>query len=481
MDFGIISKALGLLLLIESASMLPSLGVALYYGQGDSKAFILSIIITAAAGVVLTFASKLKKGMIRYKEGFMIVGLGWVLASLFGALPFYLSGSMNSYVDAFFESVSGFTTTGATILQDVEAVPKGVLFWRSFTHWLGGMGILVFVMALLPAIGAGTLQIFKAETTGPTTDKLTPKIAHTAKMLYLVYIIITVVQVLILRIFGMSLYDALIHTFGTVGTGGFSNYNASVGYFKNPAFEWIITIFMFICGVNFSLYYDALHGNFKTLLKDKEFQLYTAIVLIAIILIAVNINTVIYHNAGESVRYSSFQVLSIISTSGFASTDFNLWPDFSRMILLLLMFFGSCAGSTAGGIKVIRILLVFKVIKRELYRLIHPRAVIAIRVGDKTISDETLSNTFGFLMLHLSIFLISTLIFLAEGWDMLSSVSATATALNNVGPGLAMFGPASNFSSLSGFLKILMSALMLLGRLEIHTLFILLAPGFWKK
>ncbi|HHY83052.1 MAG TPA: TrkH family potassium uptake protein [Clostridiales bacterium] len=481
MDFGIILKALGLLLLVESASMLPSLGVAMYYRQGDAKAFMLSIIITLTAGLIMTFASRSKKGMVRYKEGFMIVGFGWVLASAFGALPFYLSGSIDRFVDAFFESVSGFTTTGASILNDVEAMPEGLLFWRSFTHWLGGMGILVFTMALLPAIGAGSLQIFKAETTGPTTDKLTPKIGQTAKMLYFVYLIITVAQVIILRISGMPLFDSLIHTFGTVGTGGFSNYSASIGHYRNPVFEWVITIFMFICGVNFSLYYDALHGNFRTLLKDKEFQLYAIIVLSSILLVAVNINSAIYHNAGESVRYASFQVLSIISTSGFASTDFDLWPDFSRMILLLLMFFGSCAGSTAGGMKIIRLLLVFKVIRRQLYRSIHPRAVIAIRVGSKTISDETLHNVFGFIMLHLLIFIVSTLVLLAQGWDILSSVSAIAATLNNVGPGLNLFGPSRNFSILSDFSKILLSALMLLGRLEINTLFILLSPNFWKR
>ena len=483
MDFGIILRVLGLLLLIESASMLPSFGVALYYQQGDSKALLLSIIITLAAGLILSIPGRLKKskGMIRYKEGFLIVGLGWILVSLFGALPFYLSGSIQSYLDAFFETVSGFTTTGATNLTDVEAMPKGLLFWRSFTHWLGGMGILVFAMALLPALGAGSLQIYKAEATGPTTNKLTPKIGHTAKMLYLVYLIITVAQVITLKIAGMPLYDTLIHTFGTVGTGGFSNYNASVGHFQNPTFEWIITIFMFISGANFTLYYDALHGNIRSLLRDREFRLYVVIVILAIVLIATNINHVIYHNVVESIRQSSFHVLSITSTSGFAATDFDQWPDFSRLILLLLMFLGACAGSTAGGIKIIRLLLVFKIIRKELYRLIHPRAVIAIRIGDNTISEETLNNTAGFLFLYLLIFLVSTIILLAQGMDMLSGVSAVATTLNNVGPGLGQVGPALNFSTLSDFSKVLLSALMLLGRLEIYTLFILISSSFWKR
>jgi trk system potassium uptake protein TrkH len=483
MDFGIILRVIGLLLLIESASMLPSFGVALYYQQGDSKALLLSIFITLAAGLLLSIPGWLKKnkGMVRYKEGFLIVGLGWILTSLFGALPFYLSGSIQSYLDAFFETVSGFTTTGSTILTDVEAMPKGLLFWRSFTHWLGGMGILVFAMALLPALGAGSFQIFKAETTGPTTNKLTPKIGQTAKILYLVYLIITVAQIITLRIAGMPLYDTLIHTFGTVGTGGFSNYNLSVGHFYNPAFEWIITIFMFISGVNFTLYYDALHGNIRNLLRDREFQLYTLIVIVAIAMIATNINHYVYNNLAESIRHSSFHVLSITSTSGFAVADFNQWPDFSRLILLLLMFLGACAGSTAGGIKIIRLLLVFKIIRKELYRLIHPRAVIATRIGDKTIPEETLNNTAGFIFLHLVIFLVSTIILLAQGMDMLSSISAVATTLNNVGPGLGQVGPAQNFSTLSDFSKVLLSTLMLLGRLEIHTLFILISPTFWRR
>jgi trk system potassium uptake protein TrkH len=483
MDFGIVLRVLGLLLLVESASMLPSFGVALYYHQGDSKALLFSMVTTLVSGLLLYFAGRYskKRGTVRHKEGFLIVGLGWILASLFGALPFYLSGSISSYADAFFEAVSGFTTTGATILTDVEAIPKGLLFWRSFTHWLGGMGILVFAMALLPALGAGSFLIFKAETTGPTTDKLTPRIRETAKMLYVVYIIITLAQIITLRLAGMSLYDSLIHTFGTVGTGGFSNYNKSVGYFQNPTFEWIITIFMFVSGVNFSLYYDALHGNIRTLLKDREFRLYIFLVLMAVVMIAININNAVYHDLGESIRQSSFHVLSITSTSGFSAVDYDLWPDFSRMILLLLMFFGACAGSTAGGIKIIRILLVLKIIRKELNRLIHPKAVLVTRIGDKTIPDETLQNTSSFLLLYLVIFLAATIILLAQGMDILSGVSAVATTLNNVGPGFNQFGPARNFSTLSDFSKVLLSMLMLLGRLEIYTLFILVSPGFWKR
>jgi trk system potassium uptake protein TrkH len=480
MDFGIISRVLGLLLLTEAACMLPSLGIALYYRQGDAKAIMLSIIITAAAGLI-PVVMRSKKGMVRYKEGFMITGLGWVLASAFGALPFYFSGYFGSYINCFFEAVSGFTTTGSTIIDNVEIIPRGILFWRSFTHWLGGMGILVFAMALLPALGAGSLQIFKAETTGPTTDKLTPKIAQTAKMLYLVYIIVTTAQIVTLLIAGMPLYDSLVHTFGTVGTGGFSIYNKSIGHYNNPGIEWIITLFTFLSGVNFSLYYDALHGNFRTLLKDKEFQLYAVIVVIAVVLIVFNVNTNVFHDLGESVRHSTFQVVTIMSTTGYSTTDFNLWPDFSKMILILLMFIGSCAGSTAGGIKVIRILLVFKIIRREFYRLIHPRAVMAIRVGNRTIPEEALQGTTSFILLSLLLFIVTTMILLAQGMDMMSSTTAVAATLNNIGPGFGAVGPMTNYNKLSGLSKVLLSFCMLMGRLELHTLLVLITPNFWRR
>ncbi len=483
MNFGIISKALGLLLLTESACMLPSMGVALYYGEGDAKALILSMILTAAAGLLLFGLSawRPKKGIIRYKEGFMITGLGWVLACAFGALPFCLSGSVPTFVDGFFETVSGFTTTGSTILSDVEAVPKGILFWRSFTHWLGGMGILAFTMALLPSMGVGTLQVYKAETTGPITGKLKPKMRETAKMLYLVYGIITVAQIIALLTAGMPLYDSLVHTFGTVGTGGFSIYNKSIGHYHNPSFEWIITIFTFLSGVNFSLYYDALYGNFRTLLKDKEFQVYTAIVIVSIVMIAANINAFVFHDVSESIRHASFQVMTIMSTTGYSSTNFDLWPDFSKMILMLLMFIGSCAGSTAGGIKVIRFVLVFKIIKRGFYQLVHPKAVMTIQLGGKTVPEETLQGTTAFIVLYLIIYFVAVMALLAQGMDMMSGTSAVAATLNNVGPGFASVGPMKNFSKLSLFSKGLLSVCMLLGRLEIHSLMILAMPHFWKK
>lgn len=480
MDFGIILKVLGLLLLIEAASMLPSLGIALYYGEGDTLPFVWSILITAAAGGIFSTA-KSQKRMVRYREGFMIVGLGWILASFFGALPFIFAGTFETFTDAFFETVSGFTTTGATVLRDIEIQPRGILFWRSFTHWLGGMGILVFTLALLPALGLGTLQIFKAETPGPTPDKLVPRLGQTAKLLYGVYILITVMEIVLLKAAGMSLYDAVTHTFATVGTGGFSTRNASVGAFNRPAYEYIIILFMFMAGVNFSLYYDAVHGNFKTMFRDQEFRFYGFMVLCSILLVTMNIHAHVYGQLGQSLRYASFQVVSILTTTGFSTIDYEVWPDFSKMILFALMFVGGCSGSTGGAMKHIRILLIFKIIRRELYKLIHPKAVIAIRLGDKTIPDDVVNNIVSFVFLYLLIFLFGSIFLLTQNMDFISSTSAVAATLGNIGPGFGMVGPAMNYADLTTAAKWVLSVFMILGRLEIYTILILVMPAFWDN
>lgn len=482
MDSGIILKVLGLLLLIESAFMVPSLGLSIYYGEQDTAAFIISIAVTAIVGLSAFVLLKPKKAEgISYKEGFMIVGLGWILVSAFGALPFMLSGVCNSFIDAYFETVSGFTTTGASIFNEVENLPHGILFWRSFTHWLGGMGILVFTLALLPAMGASTIQIYKAESPGPSPDKLTPKIGQTAKLLYGIYVIVTAAMFVSLLIAGMPVFDAATHTLATVGTGGFSIRNSSIGAYQNPLYDWIIAFFMFICAINFSLHYEVLHRNYKALINNSEFRFYAVIVLTSIILIAVNVYPLFDNNPLESIRQSAFQVTSLISTTGYATVDYNIWPDFSKAILLLLMFFGGCAGSTGGGIKHIRILVILKMIKREFYKLIHPHAVITIRVGGKPVSEELLHNIVAFVLLYLIIFILASLLLLTQGLDMLSSISAAAAALGNIGPGFGLVGPAGNYGDLSNFSKVLLIACMLIGRLEIYTLTVLFVPTFWKQ
>jgi len=308
---------------------------------------------------------KPKNKGIYAKDGFAIVAIGWILVSFFGALPFYFSGAIPSLVDSFFEASSGFSTTGASILQQIEGLPQGILFWRSFTHWMGGMGVLVLAMAILPSTGTGALQIMKAESPGPSPGKLVPKVRETAKILYGIYIVITAIEIILLKIAGMSLFDAFIHTFGTVGTGGFSNMGLSVGAYNNVYIDMIITSFMFLCGANFALYYQVFKGNFKGFFKDEEFKLYGFIVIASIVLIALNIYGTIYKGVGQSIRYSAFQVVSIITTTGYATADFNIWPVFSKTILVFLMFVGGCAGSTGGGIKNIRFLLLFKAAKRD--------------------------------------------------------------------------------------------------------------------
>lgn len=478
MDFGIVLKTLGRLLIVEAVFMLAPLGISIYFKEADISAFLFAVIITALVGILLNLV-KTKKGLIRYREGFMIVGIGWLIISLFGAIPFFMAGTFDAFIDAFFETVSGFTTTGATVLANIEIQPHGILFWRSFTHWLGGMGILVFTLALLPAMGLSNLNILKAESPGPSPGKLVPKIAKTARLLYIIYLLFTLLEIIFLKVAGMPLFDSVTHTFATMGTGGFSTKNLSVGAYNMPSYEWIILIFMFLAGINFSLYYDALIGKFKTLLEDKEFQFYFTVVMIAIILITINIS-----NSWDSIllsfRQASFQVVSIVSTTGFATIDYSVWPAFSKMILFILMFFGGSSGSTGGAIKHVRILIVLKYIKREFYKLIHPNSVITIRLGDKTVSENIVQNVVAFVLIYILIFVSFSLIFLTQDMDLISSTSAVAATLGNIGPGFGLVGPAMNYSGLSSFTKILLSFAMILGRLEIYTVLILMTPFFWK-
>jgi trk system potassium uptake protein TrkH len=379
MDFGVIINVLGHLLIVEAGLMIPSLLVALYYGSYDWKAILFSILITGIAGLLMSRIFKYKQS-IQAKEGLAIVGFGWILASIFGALPFIFSGTITSWIDAFFETISGFTTTGASIVDNIESFPKGILFWRSFTHWIGGMGILVFTVALLPMFGIGGFQIYKTESPGPTPDRIVPRVRDTAKILYTIYTIITAIEIILLVLGGMSLYDSAIHTFGTVGTGGFGIKANSVAYYQSTYIHLVIAIFMTLCGANFSLYYLLFKRKWREVVKNTELKFYLGILLIAVILVSLNIyGPMKYDNFGIALRDSFFQVSSIITTTGYTTVDFDKWPTFSKMILFTLMFIGGCAGSTAGGIKNIRILVLLKAIKREFYRILHPRAVIPIK------------------------------------------------------------------------------------------------------
>lgn len=480
MNYVMVLKNLGTLLICEAIAIFPSLLVSIIYKENDVKSFLYTIIILLVFGLS-SLVIKPKNKAVYPREGFAIVAIGWLLISFFGALPFYFSGAIPSLVDAFFESSSGFTTTGASILQEVENLSMGILFWRSFTHWIGGMGVLILAMAILPSAGAGTMQIMKAESPGPTPGKLVPKVKETAKILYSIYLFITVAEVMMLKVAGLSLYDSLIHTFGSVGTGGFSNKNLSVGSYNNVLAEVVITVFMFICGANFALYYQALRGSFMDIFKDEEFKLYAGIVGASIILITINIHGTIFKSFWQSLRHSSFQVVTIITTTGYATTDFNTWPSFSKIILSLLMFIGGCAGSTGGAIKNIRILLLFKTAKRDLLKIIHPRAVHSVRFGGKTVNEQVLTEVLGFFFLYLLIFCAAVLIISIEGKDLVTTISSVAATLGNIGPGFEIVGPIGNYSSFTVLSKIVLALCMIIGRLEIYPIILLIFPRFWWK
>ena len=480
MKYNIVLNTLGSLLFYLGLSMIFPLIYAIYYQEQVINAFILSIIITTLSGFLLRKFSSSEEP-IGPKEGFAISTLGWIFAAGFGTLPFIFAGTFPSFIDAYFEAMSGFTTTGATVLTPIEGNPYAILFWRDFIQWLGGMGIIVLVVAILPALGAGGMQLFKSEVPGPEPDRLKPRIKETAKLLWGVYIIISALQVACLYFTGMSLFDALTNMFGTMPTGGFTPRNLSVGAYNNPIFETIIILFMFIAGANFTLHYKALHGNVKSLIKDREFLFYSGVILFSILAITTQLRLYIYNSIFTALRYASFQVVSIATTTGFVTADYDTWPAFSKSILLILMFVGGCAGSTGGAIKNIRVLLLLKQAYREIHKLIHPKAVTPIRLGDKTVSEEVMRNITGFFFLYIFIFVICTFIMSVLGLDIVSAMASVAATLGNVGPGLGLVGPAQTYALIPPLGKITLILCMLLGRLEIYTVLIMVVPEFWKK
>ena len=480
MNIKLTLKTIGQVLLVESALMLIPLAVALLCGGGDAMAILISLVITAAAGELLSLL-KPRSDNLRAREGFAVVALGWILVSFFGCLPFRLHGCIPKLVDAYFETVSGFTTTGATILTDVEVLPKGLLFWRSFSHWVGGMGVLVLSLALLPKMGARSIHLMRAESPGPSVDKLVPRVGNNAKILYYLYISLTAAMLVCLLATGMNLYDALIHTFGAAGTGGFSNYNASVGAFHSPAAEIIIGVFMALFGVNFSIYYYILRRNWGAVKHNSELWTYLAMMLVSSVVIAVNILPMYGHNFFTSLRYSFFQVSSIMTTTGYATADFDLWPQLSRTLLTALMLVGASAGSTGGGLKVVRMQLLVKSGVREIRHTVHPKSVNTIKMDGRTVSDSVLNGAQSFFFMYILVLIVSVLLISFDGYDLETNLTAVLSALSNIGPGFNLVGPTRNFSIFSDFSTFVLSMDMLIGRLEIFPMLMLAAPSAWRQ
>lgn len=477
MNIRMIAQILGKVLCTIAVLLLLPAVVALLYGESPFP-FLLAVVICAAlgGGLILLKPTSTK---IYAREGFVCVGLSWVGISLLGALPFVLNGDIPNYIDAVFETASGFTTTGASILTDVEVLSRSGLFWRSFTHWIGGMGVLVFIMAVLPMSGSRSMHIMRAEVPGPTVGKLVPSARKTAGILYLIYIILTLTEVIFLLFGGMDLYDALIHSFGTAGTGGFSNRAASIGYY-NAYIQVVITVFMFLFGVNFNLYYLVLLGKVKEAVKSEELHWFIGISAVSIILITLNILP-LYQHLGESLRLSAFQVGTIISTTGYATADFNQWPEFSKWILVMLMLCGSCAGSTCGGMKISRIVLLFKGIRQELWRQQHPHGVSVVRLEGKPVAEGTLHTTLVFAACYIGILVFGTLLLSLDGFDLTTNFTGTLACISNIGPGLSIVGPTGNYAMFSPLNKLLLAFIMLLGRLEIFPLLLLFSPSVWRK
>jgi trk system potassium uptake protein TrkH len=480
MKFRLVFRIIGFLLLFLGAVLLIPMAVSLIYGESDWLQFLQSSGICGAVGGA-AFLLKQSRGEVRPKEGFAVVTFGWIALSAFGALPFYMSGAIPSYTDAFFETISGLTTTGASILTDIEVLSHGMLFWRNLTNWLGGMGIIVLTIAILPFLGVGGMQLFKAESPGPTTERLRPRVTETAKLLWLVYAGFTVLIVILLLFGGMNLFDSICHAFSTIATAGHSPKNASIGHYGSYYIDFVIIFFMLVAAINFSLHYRLITGNFKIFYKNKEFQFLLWIVGIASSIIIIDHLVFTDKSLLDIIDHTLFQVLAIISTTGLGNNDYELWPMISQKVILAVMFIGGSAGSTSGGIKVIRLLIILKFILSEFYRMIHPNAIINVRVGDQVIDRSVILNIAGFFMMFCVLIVFGTIAISLMGFDFITSFTAVLTTINNVGPGFGLIGPTDNYAIMPVAGKWLLSFFMLVGRLEIFTVLILLAPNFWKK
>lgn len=481
MNFRIILRILGVLLLVEGVAMLLALTVSVIYREYDQLAFLISAGINMLVGGTIFLLNRKVKPDIGRHEGYLIVSLVWVVFSLFGSLPYIISGAIPNFTNAFFETMSGFTTTGATILTDIEALPHGMLFWRSMTQWLGGMGIIVLSLAILPIFGIGGMQLFIAEVPGPTPDRISPRIRQTAKTLWGIYIIFTFTEAVLLWIAGMELFDAICHSFTTMATGGFSTKQASIAHWQSPVIHYIIIVFMFLAGTNFTLSYLAIKGKFNRVIKDEELRYYAIFVIGFTLIIATGLLITTEMGTHSAFRNSLFQVVSIITTTGYATADYLLWSPILTVLIFSLFFFGGSAGSTGGGIKIMRIVLLLKNSYYELRRIVHPHAIIPVKFNKHSVDTKIVTNVLAFFMFYFAIFAASTVLYTLIEPDLPSAMGAVATSLGNIGPGLGNVGPAETFVHVHPAGKWFLSFLMLLGRLELFTVLILFSPSFWKE
>lgn len=473
-------RILGALLLFLSAALLLPIPFSLFYADGASYAFLLSAIVTFVVGLALFKGCRSQRDL-SLRDGFAIVSFSWIFYAFFGALPFYLSGAIPSFLNASFETLSGFTTTGATILAEVESLPQSLLLWRALTQWFGGMGIIVMSLAILPMLGVGGMQLFKAEVPGPTADRLKPRIQDTAKLLWGVYVLLTAAEVVLLMLGKMSFFESVCHSLATLATGGFSSRNASVGAYDSAYIDGVITLFMFLAGVNFSLHYQALRGRLNTFWKNEEFRVYLGIAAASVVILMVLNHGTVYSSFLENLRFSAFQAISILTTTGFGTADYEHWPVFSQYLLVLLMFIGGCAGSTGGGMKVARILLLFKHAHVQLFRLIHPRAVRLVKLGNRPVNRDVMQSILGFFALYMVVFVGASFLMAAAGMDLVSGGAAVIATLSNIGPGLGSVGPTDHYGHIAPFGKGVLMFCMLLGRLELFTVLVLFFPTFWRK
>lgn len=478
MNYSVITFIMGWILNFEAAFMtLPCL-VAIVYREQAGWSFVVVMALCLLIGIPLVIRKPVRQ-VFYTAEGFVTVSLSWILLSVMGCLPFLLSGYISNPIDALFETVSGFTTTGASILSDVEVLPKCLLFWRSFTHWIGGMGVLVFILSLLPLTGGSHMNLMKAESPGPSVSRLVPKVQTTAKLLYEIYIVMTIVEIVILLVGGMPLFEALTISFGTAGTGGFAVKNSSMGGYSN-FLQWVVTIFMILFGINFNLYFLLLIRKFRQAFKMEEVRWYLIIIAVSIGIVTVN-SISLYGTLEETFRHAAFQVASIITTTGYATTNFDVWPQSSRTILVLLMFIGACAGSTGGGIKVSRIIVLAKTVRKELIQFLHPRAVGKIKMDGKVVEHEVVRSINVFMVAYVLLFALSVLLISVDNQDLVTNFTAVAATFNNIGPGLELVGPTQNFGLFSNFSKLVLTFDMLAGRLEIFPILILFSRETWKK